>query len=42
MKVWTKSASSIGKEAANLAAAALGEGSSTGGTPKPRTATSQR
>ena len=42
MKVWTKSAPSVGSDVMNLAAAALGEGNSTGDTPKPRTATSQR
>ncbi len=42
MKVWLKSPASVGSAPRKRVAAALGEGSSTGGTPKPRTATSQR
>src|SRR3984893_123635 len=42
MKVWTKSCPNVGSEDANRAAAALGDGMITGGTPKPRTNTSQR
>ncbi len=41
-KVWTKSCPRIGSDDTNRTAAALGEGISTGGTPKPRTSTSQR
>ena len=42
MKVWKKSCHSIDSEPKNRTAITLGAGSSTVGTPKPRTATSQR